>query len=166
MEPIRHTMTARLGRLNMYREDLDELVALFQRKCTNVIISDQQYRYESLDEMKGRVGSKVKDLEIHGENPGLHFLLNQSEPVPGSRTGEKTTFTELRTEQVTDEAEALFFKVREFLVLHQGPRVRIPFLIIATMAFIGTCFSVLHAKGRITNEIQLVEYNVGFVICL
>ena len=125
MEPIRNTQTARLRTLKMYREDLDEFVGLFQRTCASVTISDNRNRYVSLDEMKAHVGIRIKDLDIRGEKPGLHFSLNQKEWVQGSST--PTSFNELRTEEITDEADALFFKVREFLVALQRPRVRWPF---------------------------------------
>lgn len=79
MEPIRHTLTARLKYLKMYREDLDQLVAMFVRDCKTVTISDSKYRYDSLDEMKQKTGPTVKDLDIRGENPGVRFLFNQTE---------------------------------------------------------------------------------------
>jgi hypothetical protein len=84
MKPIRHTKTARLRGLKMYREDLDELVNLFQ-SCKSVTISDNKNDYDSLDEMKDIVGCKIVNLDIRGENPGLHFLLNQKEFPPGDR---------------------------------------------------------------------------------
>ena len=69
MEPIRHTLTARLKYLKMYREDVDQLVAIFVSGCEKVIISDSKYRYDSLDEMKEKAGPRLKDLDIRGEIP-------------------------------------------------------------------------------------------------
>jgi hypothetical protein len=86
MEPIRHTKTARFKSLKMYRPELDNLVELFQKSCQRVVISDNDHRYISLDEMKAHVGIKIKDLDIRGENPGVHFLLNQKEYTPGAAT--------------------------------------------------------------------------------
>lgn len=79
MEPIRHTLTARLGYLKMYREELDELVAMFQRSCGKVTVSDLNYRYESLEEMKQKLPPRIRDLDIRGESPGVRFLFNQIE---------------------------------------------------------------------------------------
>ena len=106
MEPIKTTKTARLGRLQMYREGLDDFVAFFQRTCVNATISDSKNRYDTLDEMKSAIGSKIKDLDIRGEKPGLHFLLNRKEAVPGSST--PAIFNELRTEEISEAADALF----------------------------------------------------------
>src|SRR5712691_8646245 len=102
MEPIRHTKAARFLNLKMYREELDQLVSFFQTACANVRISDNKNRYESLEEMKKTVGSKVKELDIRSENPGVHFGLNQTEVVKGSNPPTQTTFHELRTEETTD----------------------------------------------------------------
>lgn len=60
MESIKHTRTARLRSLKMYRPEFDQLVALFQNSCGSVVISDNQNRYESLDEMKTHVGTRIK----------------------------------------------------------------------------------------------------------
>ena len=56
----------------------------FQKACSDVTISDDKNRYDSLDEMKRYVGSRVKDFNIRGDNPKVHFLLNKAENVPSS----------------------------------------------------------------------------------
>jgi hypothetical protein len=121
MEALRNTKTIRFGRLKMYREDLDALVALFQKACSDVTISDDKNRYDSLDEMKKYIGSRVKDFNIRGDNPKVHFLLNKAEQVPSSTPGQLMTqlFPELRTEEATDVADNLFFVVKDFLQSHQ-----------------------------------------------
>ncbi|HEV2728436.1 MAG TPA: hypothetical protein VGV15_00260 [Terriglobales bacterium] len=131
MEPIRNTKTIRFGRLKMYREDLDALVAVFQRACSHVTISDDKNRYDSLDEMKKYIGSRVKDFNIRGDNPKVHFLLNKAEQVPASTPGQFMTylFPELRTEEATDAADNLFFVVKDFLQGHQRTALTAAFLI-------------------------------------
>jgi hypothetical protein len=106
MQPLRNTKSIRFGRLKMYREDLDALVSLFQRSCTSVTISDDKNSYDSLTEMKQYVGSQIKDFNIRGENPKVHFLLNKAEQVPSSTPGQTMTqlFPELRTEEPTVRA--------------------------------------------------------------
>src|ERR1017187_6062149 len=64
MEPIKHPQTARLRSLKMYREDLDEFLGLFQRKCVRVTISDKRYRYESFDEMRKYTGPRIANLDM------------------------------------------------------------------------------------------------------
>lgn len=67
MEPIRNTKTARIATLRMYRQDLDQLLALFQERCATLTISDKHNRYDSLDDMKTHVGAEISDLDIRGE---------------------------------------------------------------------------------------------------
>jgi hypothetical protein len=101
----------------MYRPELDKLVGLFQKSCEHVFISDNDHRYISFDEMKAHVGIQIRNLDIRGENPGVHFLLNQKEYIPGSST--PTIFNELRTEEITDAADVLFLHVKELLSEYQ-----------------------------------------------
>src|ERR1035437_1139198 len=134
MEPIRTTKTARLRKLEMYREDLDQFVGFFQSSCANVTISDSKNRYDSLDEMQLHSGSKIKDLDIRGDTPAVHFQLNQNEVVRGTPT---PAINELRTEEITDEADLLFLKIKEFLQERQRPQVRVPLLVVAALFCIG-----------------------------
>jgi hypothetical protein len=133
MEAIRNTKTIRFGRLKMYREDLDALVALFQKVCSNVTISDDKNRYDSLDEMKKYVGSRVKDFNIRGDNPKVHFLLNKAEFTT-------QLFPELRKEEATDAADNLFFVVKDFLQGHQRTALTPPFLIVSVVGMVLTLY--------------------------
>jgi hypothetical protein len=141
MEPIRTTKTARLRKLEMYREDLDEFVGFFQSSCDSVRISDSKNRYVSLDEMQLHSGSKIKDLDIRGDSPAVHFLLNRNEVVQGSSA--PAIINELRTEEITDEADLLFLKIKEFLEERQRPKVRVPFLVIGVLSCAGLLASAL-----------------------
>ena len=140
MEPIRTTKTARLRRLKMYREDLDELVALFQKNCTNVTVSDNKNLYDSLDEMKATIGPKVKNLDIRGESPSVHFLLSQKEVVQGTST--PAVFNELRSEEISDEADNLFLKIKDCLQQFERPNVRWPLLVLAFTVLAGAFLSI------------------------
>ena len=70
MEPIKHPQTARLRSLKMYREDLDEFLGLFQRKCVRVTISDKRFRYESFDEMRKYTGPRIANLDMRATSGG------------------------------------------------------------------------------------------------
>ena len=170
MEPIRHTLTARLRYLKMYREDLDQLVALFQKGCAKVTISDDKNRYESLDEMKQHVGAKVKNLDIEGEEPGVHFLLNRSGVVYTGTTPTLSVFNELRTEEITDPADALFFKVRHFLTAYERPYVRVPFAVLAGLAFLVCIVSAVSFSTRKQHGLDIGNltpaYVVSFIVCI
>jgi len=140
MEPIRTTKTARLRPLKMFREDLDEFVALFQENCTDVTVSDNKNRYDSLDEMRATIGPKVKNLDIRGESPSIHFLLNSKEVVQGSSA--PATFNELRSEEISDEADYLFLKIKDCLQQFERPNVRWPFLVLAFIVLAGALLSI------------------------
>ncbi len=164
MESIRHTKTARLGNFIMYREDLDQLVALFQRACTRVTISDSTNRYESLDEMKQHVGARIKEFDILGEHPAVHFVLNRSETLPGSTT--PYVFNDLRTEEITDDADILFFNIKEFLITRQRPRFAKPFAILTIIAVIGLVYVIVRApRGADVSRVSLLEI-IFFVVLL
>ena len=156
MEPIRHNLTERILTLQMYREELDQLLSFFQRACAKVTISDKHNRYDSLDDMKAYVGIEIGDIDIRGENPGVHFLMNQSEVVKGSPSTLVYYYNELRTEEISDEADNLFYKVRDFLMQHRPPRFRRALLILAIVAA-GACivFGVLDRELLRANFISL-----------
>jgi hypothetical protein len=162
VEPIKHTKSAQFGILTMYREDLDQLVALFQQSCTRVTISDATNRYSSLDEMKDTIGSSVRYLDIQGTEPGLHFVLNQVEEIKGTPPT-RHIFTELRTEETTDAADVLFYRVREFLAAHEKPRVRWPFAVLSIILFISLILLMKRSQEVIGGQ-QVLHASAGWII--
>jgi len=120
----------------MYREDLDELMELFSSSSRSVTLSDDKYRYVSLDEMQKRVGNEIKHLDIRSEGPAVHFLLDQKEMTPTSTGFTTTRFNELRTEEISDEADILFLKVREFMENRKRPAFARPSLLIPALVFL------------------------------
>ena len=138
------------------------MVALFKKFCDVVTISDNKNRYESLDEMKSTVGPRIKSLDIRGERPGVHFLLNQKEYPPGSTT--PAIFNELRTEEITDKGEDLFLRVKEFLAEHQRPSST-RFLIPAIAGLLGAACLVAYGVA-IALQGQRFRIGLGLVGCL
>jgi preprotein translocase subunit Sss1 len=166
MEPIRHSLTARLGLLKMYREEVDQLMAMFRESCEKVIISDSKYRYQTLDEMKENVPSPIKYFDIRGENPAVRFLFNQTEVVRGPDRSVQSIFNELRTDEITDAADTLFYKVKEFLVTYQRPNSRKGFIAAAVVSLMGLFWFALH-NSRVDNQgQQTIGSPPGFFICL
>jgi hypothetical protein len=151
MKTIRKNKSVRLRRLEMYRHDLEELYELFLLGCESVTVSDGTIECETLnpfDEMKDRLGNRVKNLEIMGHEPEVHFLLNQVVVTPGFITATKYHFNELRTEEPSDEADSLYFKLKEFLEAKQRPYVPrlqlfIPAIIALCCAFIWSVSNLL-----------------------
>jgi hypothetical protein len=145
--------------LKMYREDVDELVAIFQRSCERVIISDKKYRYDSLDEMKQTVGPRVKDLDIRGENPGVRLLFNEIEEVKGTPSS-KTVFNELRTEEITDSADALFREAKDFLLKYQQPYFRKILIAPTIVSLAGVVWFAIHDP----HDPGTVRLSLGFLV--
>lgn len=170
MEPIRHTLTAQIPVLRMYREDLDQLLLIFENAGAKVVISDKEYRYESLDDMKAHVGDRLVNIDIQAEHPAVHFLLNQSKMLPGSPSTALVYYNELRTEEISDGAENLFYRVRDFLVQHKAPRFRTSYLVLAIIAAVGSVMSVVldyqvFKNGKISLEfLACLLAFVGFFV--
>jgi hypothetical protein len=137
MEEIKNTLTSRLRNLKMYREDLDQLVALFGQ-CATVTISNDKFRYDSLDEMKAKSGPRIRHLDIRGEKPGVHFLLNQTEWKSGAGTQVGIQYNELRTEEISTEAKDLFNRIDRFLTAHQQPATRWGWMLSAIISVVAT----------------------------
>jgi Na+-transporting methylmalonyl-CoA/oxaloacetate decarboxylase gamma subunit len=144
IEPIRHTLSARLGYLKIYREDVDQLLAMFQQSCEKVTISDSKHRYKTLDAMKANLPNPLKEFNIQGENPGVSFVFNQMELVRGASTPATSIFNELRTDETTDAADALFYKTKDFLLTHQQASYRKEFLLIAIIPLLGLIWVISH----------------------
>lgn len=151
IEPIRHTLTARLRYLKIYREDVDQLLAMFQQSCEKVTISDSKHRYKTLDAMKANVPNPLREFNIQGENPGVSFLFNQMEIVRGAGTPMPSIFNELRTDETTDAADALFYKIKNYLEGFQQPGARKEFIVLAGLAFVGLFWSLI---GHSTDDGQ------------
>src|SRR5579859_5247702 len=95
VEPIRRAPSARIGQLKMYREDVDQLLAMFERACRTVVISDQKHQYKTLDAMQRTVTSPIKELTIRGYDPDVVFLFNRTEIVSGTNGTTQTIYNEL-----------------------------------------------------------------------
>src|ERR1700723_3447656 len=94
MKPIRNTLNARIGILKLYREEADQLVALFQNSCTSVVISNENSSFDDLDDMKKNLGETVQMFYLRGENPKIRFSFNKLEVVTGSNPPTWSVFNE------------------------------------------------------------------------
>lgn len=99
----------------------------------------QQHRFEDLDDMKRNVSARITDFDLRAENPSVRFLFNQTAVVRLSPAPTQTTFNELRTEEISDAADVLFYKVKDFLVSHQQPRAKKGLQAVAAITFVCSC---------------------------
>jgi hypothetical protein len=166
MEPIRHTLTARLKYLKMYREDLDQLVAIFVRDCKTVTISDSKYRYDSLDEMKQKVGPKVKDIDIRGENPGVRFLFNQTEITRIGNPPLQAVYNELRTEEISDTADGVFYKIKDLVTKYERPTFVKGWVLPLVIGSVGMFWFIIHNSYKNASGQFVLGSWPGFVVFL
>jgi len=169
MQAIRSPQSARIGALEMYRYDLEQLIALFHEHCETVKISDDKYQYDTLDEIKEQLGSYIRDFEIHGTGPSLHLRLNRIEVVDSTPSTRTTTwFNELRSDEATDEADNLFFRAREFLTKRQRSKVHwFPFSL-AILAFCAAFarLTVIYQEFKQTSLYGLIGILAGSALLI
>jgi hypothetical protein len=139
----------------MYRGDVDQLVAIFRNGCENVVISDSKYRYDSLDEMREKAGPRIKDLDIRGVTPGVRFLFNQTEITKIGNPPLQGVYNELRTEEITDTADGVFYKVKDFVTAYQRPYFIKGWIVPMILGLVGIFWFAIH-NSHATNDGQTV----------
>lgn len=106
MKRLRGTRGWNYNSLMLYREDLEELLRIFNPSGAAgvVTISDSGAEFESLDEMKTERGERVEHIIIKSNKP---FIVINLQAKPKALN--------LYTVEATDEADVAFFKAHEFL---------------------------------------------------
>jgi hypothetical protein len=59
----------------LYQEDLQELIEIFKGNTSSFTISDNEFEYDNIEELKAKRGPKVKLLFIESETPLLEFQI-------------------------------------------------------------------------------------------
>jgi hypothetical protein len=103
-----------------------------------------KHRYKTLDAMQRTVSSPIKELTIRGYDPDVVFLFNRTEVVSGGSGATQTIYNELRADISSDTADALFYKVKDFLLQYQRPTVRKGFLVGAAASLGGIFWVAMH----------------------
>lgn len=89
--------------VNLYRDDVEELLNILHENQYTATIGDSKNSYESLDELREQKGSQVSEFAIEGFGSEAEFQLKIS-PI-----GNFLTVT---------NGDSLFFQVKEFLKAH------------------------------------------------
>lgn len=112
MKRLRGTRNKSYHSLMLFRDDLEELLNIFNPSGTEgtVRISDSEALYDSLDELRERKGSRIRDLFLQSRNPQIALVL---------KVRPKTL--SLYTIDNTDEADLAFLKADEFLTPKERP---------------------------------------------
>jgi hypothetical protein len=110
LETTRTTKAWTFTSLQLFREDLEELMSLLReaRANSDISIEDDKQQYPSLEEMRVQRGYDVRYLRITNQTVGVRVELS-------SRTGLIVGLPTLSTLNVTDEADLAFYRMKEFL---------------------------------------------------
>jgi hypothetical protein len=165
--------------VKLYREELQELSGIFGRYCESYKISDDDFVYDSLDEMGKSAKAAISKLEIVGINPTVKLTLSRN----GSWLQQINDKSEMSPDEI-DKRDLVFSRVKDFLnehktstalFLHPGavvlygfmmvilslvgisvwrPKSGYPFLLIPLIVFVT---SILQAFG------STVRNNIGHV---
>ena len=105
------------GQVNLHREEIEEILAVFTKACGMVELSDEKHVYDSLDEMEHRLGKTITQLEIHGYTPYLSLSLGQERIWKWFHHDENRLYADGSPPRGPETA---FFKVREIVSQHQS----------------------------------------------
>lgn len=120
--------------------------------------------------MKKYIGPRVKDFNIRGDNPKVHFLLNKAEQVPTSTPGQFMTqlFPELRTEEATDAADSLFLAAKDFFQGHQRTALTPAVLIFSIIALAFTLLLGIQGVAKhdpsVTPALGIMWLSTAFML--
>jgi hypothetical protein len=148
----------RLNGVNLYGEDLRELLALFQKYCETFTISDERFMYDTFDEFKISVHGRVRELELEGTNPSIKVSIK------GGGCWIKHLIRKLTiTERDLDKADLLYLRAREFLVNHRTLRARaLNGFVVSVLTFGVLAIAMLIARSpRFANHSDLIRFS-GF----
>lgn len=101
---------AHLRPVRLYREQLEEIIDVLQTAKLDVTISDREFTFSDLDDLKDNRGSPLTDLTITGNAPDT-LSWNQLS-VEFSKGAKTTVFLSSGTE---DSLNACWYKVRDIL---------------------------------------------------
>jgi hypothetical protein len=116
LETARTTKAWTFTSLQLFREDLDDLMSLLReaRADSDILIEDDKQQYPSFEEMRVQRGYNVPYLRITNRTVGIRVELS-------NRTGMLVGLPTLSTLNVTDEADLAFYRIKEFLEAHFRP---------------------------------------------
>ena len=106
MKPIQKAHSAVIPATVLYLEDIESIVSLLNQASGNVLISDRDFEYDSLENLIKKVGQSPKALTISCRDPYVLIRFDRKEFSPPSW---------LYAEEYHKDAESTFLKLRELL---------------------------------------------------
>lgn len=132
--------------VTLYLEDIQEILDKLDI-CEEIELSDDDYEYDSLDELKERKGKKLKTLNINGHRPYIHVDIRKHD-------------VRLYLDSSSTNAIARFFYLKDFLSHKSSWYTKIfNYFVwyIITLVYLFTAMSVLaYFKIPFTNPFFLI----------
>src|SRR5207302_8398583 len=100
------------GPVELYREEIDQIVSLLIGGCESVELSAGKYIFDSLDEMASRLGKNFYQLQIRARTPDIRVSLGREQIYRWGRRDKNNIYT-------SDVAGALFFQVKDIISSHE-----------------------------------------------
>jgi len=115
LKPIRTTKEWNYDSLILYREDLEQLIRIFNptRAGDIITISDHDNQYDSLDDLAQFKGPHIRGLTIRSRKPHIGLILNKSRNI-----------LTLFTADATDEADMAYYEAHDLLHSKMRPLFR------------------------------------------
>jgi hypothetical protein len=60
-----------LPSVRLFRTEINSIVGMFAEYCANVVISDDEYVYQDLQELRDRLGPRLRKFQIAGLKPNV-----------------------------------------------------------------------------------------------
>ena len=144
--------------VKLYRDDIEEILDILTTHCEKVIIASYDYEYESLDELKSKRGTDLKQIELKGRSPYVYFHASRGSMGRSwvSADGEG--------------AETPYFLISNLLTQHKRKLLRLifnPILCIFYAASVTTLMLVFrqHFKATASFVVVMLFYS-SFLITL
>ena len=130
-----------LPSVRLFRTELDAILQLFNEYCATQTISDDEYVYKDFDEMRERVGTRFKKLQILGSDPSVSLSFE----LYGVKLA--IVYKEGDSADVKKRGDHLFLQLREFLGKHET---------IAAQLMNNTATTIFSVVGVLTILISIV----------
>lgn len=75
----------------LYRDDLEDIINLLTERCKRIAIEDNQYKYDSLDEVFNKRGASPSQLSITSWEPFISLRIKTKRIGPSSKLQEMVT---------------------------------------------------------------------------
>jgi hypothetical protein len=66
--------------VTLFRDEIDNILTILTTSCESITISDDQYQYDSLEELQEKQGNTIKNISLAGHKPFITLQVKQDMP--------------------------------------------------------------------------------------